>query len=91
MSGSMKNPAKPQTTVMMALMIKSHLKQKALAISHLSRNDRVTLPPPCDTVMTFQGAADSSLNSTRHHAANGLTRMIESHTFGQLQRGVPMH
>lgn len=49
------------------------------------------VPPASNATVPFQRATDRSLNGSRHHASNCLTRMIKSHPFRQFQRCVPMH
>jgi hypothetical protein len=86
-SGRRNNPDKPQITVMIELMMKSHLD----CVRYGVRFMLVYLPPARNAVAILHRTADRSLHCARQHAPHGLTAMIEAHAFGELIRRVPMH
>lgn len=78
-SGIMKNPAKPHTTVMIALITNSHL-MISLAIFSKPVNAEF-LPPSSEPAMAVESSLNRGLESTRHHPANRLATVIETHAF----------
>lgn len=87
-SGIMKKPKKPQTTVMIALIMKSQLNSRQSWLSFAARGDR---PPSSKPALPLQRINNSNLQRTRHHTPHRLTRMIESHAFRQFSRRIPVH
>jgi len=87
-SGIIKKPKKPQTTVIIALIIKSQL---GLPLDPGLSEGRTHLPPSSKSMSSFKSISDGNLQSARHHAANCLTRVIKTHALGKFGRCVPMH